>query len=159
MSPEFLRRYYVLKIISNPKAFGIDNDCYVTHLQLKNKLEDKQYQFNDTFLFKKFGSNCKKTINRDLQIIEKDFGVTINLKRNYGYYIKGGEILKSLNTVFSGVELLLINKKASQNNSCVTTENSSLNTKIDFLGLIDAIENKYTIHLSYIVGTMIIGLK
>ena len=149
MSPEFLRRYYILKIISYPKAFGIDNDYYVTHKELQNKLEDKQHEFIENDFLSKLNSHNKKTVKRDFKVIEKDFGVKIALKRNYGYFIKGGEIPIETTYIFNKIEHLLISKKASENNSCIATEKSSLNTKIDFLGLINAIENKYVVHLSY----------
>jgi len=149
MSPEFLRRYYILKIISNPKTFGIDSDLYVTHRELQNKLEDKQYEFLDNDFLSKLSSNCKKTVKRDFEIIKKDFGVHIALKRNYGYFIEGGEIPEEMSNVFNKIEHVLISKKASENNSYISAEKSSLNTRLDLLGLINAIENKYVIHLSY----------
>jgi predicted DNA-binding transcriptional regulator YafY len=149
MSPEFLRRYYILKIISNPKSFGIDNDFYVTHKELQNKLEVKQYEFLENDFLSKLNSHSPKTVKRDFDIIEKEFGVRIALKRGYGYFVEKGQIPIEISNIFSKIEHLLISKKASETNSCVATEKSSLNTKIDLLGLINAIENKYIVRLSY----------
>lgn len=149
MSPEFFRRYYILKIISYPKAFGIDNEHYVAHKELQNKLEDKQHEFSESDYLSKLNSHSKKTVKRDFEIITKDFGVEIALKRNYGYFIKQGEISEAQTNVFSKIEHLLLSKKASENHLYIATEKSSLNTKIDLLGLINAIENKYVVHLSY----------
>jgi predicted DNA-binding transcriptional regulator YafY len=149
MSPEFLRRYYILKIISNPKAFGIDNDNYITHKELQNKLEDKQSEFDENDFLSKLNSHSKKTVKRDFEVIAQDFGVKIGLKRSYGYFIKDGKIPIEISNVFNKIEHVLISKKASENYSVVAAEKSSLNTKLDLLGLINAIENKFVIHLSY----------
>lgn len=149
MSPEFLRRYYILKIVSNPVSFGIDNDTYVKLKELQNKLEDKQLEFKDNTFLKKLSSHNKKTIKRDLKIIYDEFGVEIKLKRNYGYYVNQGEVSEDVKSIFSRVELLLISRKSAEINSCISSEDSSLNTNIDTLGLINAIEKKYVIHVSY----------
>ena len=86
MSPEFLRRYYILKIITNPKAFGVDNDFYVTHKELQQKLQDKQSEFIENEFLSKLNSNSPKTVHRDLDFIKNKFGVHISLKRGYGYF-------------------------------------------------------------------------
>lgn len=149
MSPEFFRRYYILKIISYPKAFGIDNERYVTHKELQKKLEDKQHEFSESDYLCKLNSHSKKTVKRDFEVIATDYGVEIALKRNYGYFIKEGEITPEQTNVFSKIEHLLISKKATENHNYIAAEKSSLNTKIDLLGLIHAIENKFVVHLSY----------
>ncbi|MCL7762212.1 WYL domain-containing protein [Polaribacter sp. Z014] len=149
MSPEFLRRYYILKIITNPKAFGVDNDFYVTHKELQQKLQDKQSEFIENEFLSKLNSNSSKTVHRDLDFIKNEFGVHISLKRGYGYFVKSGNVSEEITDIFNRCEHLLISKKASENHSCVATEKSSLNSKLDLLGLINAIENKYVIHISY----------
>ncbi|RXP63504.1 WYL domain-containing protein [Lutibacter sp. HS1-25] len=149
MTAEFFRRYYILKIVSNPKYFGIYTDKYVSNKELQRVLDKKYEDFkNNTFLGKlKF--NGEKTLRRDLKSIKEYFGVEIKLKRNYGYYVQKGTISQEMENVFYRIEHLLISTKAAENNFNITPEKATLNTTIDLLSLINAIENNFLVHISY----------
>lgn len=149
MTAEFFRRYYILKIVSNPRYFGINEDVYVSKIELKNVLSKKYGEFNESSFLNKLKHNSEKTIKRDLNYIKNNFGVEIKLKRNYGYYIKEGELSQEMENVFYRVEHLLISKKTAESNSYITPEKAALNTTIDLLSLINAIEHQLLIYISY----------
>lgn len=149
MTAEFFRRYYILKIVSNPRYFGIDTDTHVSKMDLQNILSKKHGEFNESDFLNKLKHTSEKTIKRDLDYIKVNFGVEIKLKRNYGYYIKQGKLFEEMENVFYRVEHLLITRKAAESNSYITTEKSTLNTTIDLLSLINAIEHQLLIYISY----------
>lgn len=150
MTAEFFRRYYILKIISNPKYFGIHTDDeFVSYLELQKALDKKHQDFKENAFLDKLKFNSEKTLRRDLWYIKDFFGVEIKLKRNYGYYIKRGELSQEMENVFSRIEHLLISTKAAERSANITPEKATLNTKIDLLSLINAIENQFLIYISY----------
>jgi predicted DNA-binding transcriptional regulator YafY len=149
MTPEFFRRYYILKIVSNPKYFGIYTDEFVSNKELQKALDKKHQDFKENTFLDKLKFNSEKTLRRDLRYIKDFFGVEIKLKRNYGYYIKGGKLSEEMENVFYRIEHLLISTKAAENNFNITPEKATLNTKIDLLSLINAIENQFLIYISY----------
>lgn len=149
MTAEFFRRYYILKIVSNPRYFGIDTDTYVSKNELQNVLSKKYGEFNDSSFLNKLKHTSEKTIKRDLDYIKINFGVAIKLKRNYGYYIKEGKLSQEIQNVFYRVEHLLISKKTAESSAYITPEKATLNTKIDLLSLINAIEHQMLIYISY----------
>jgi predicted DNA-binding transcriptional regulator YafY len=149
VTAEFFRRYYILKIVSNPKYFGIYNDEYVSRLELQKVLIKKYEEFKGNTFLDKLKFNSEKTLRRDLVYIKEFFGVEIKLKRNYGYYIKGGKLAPEMENVFYRVEHLLISTKVAESSSFITLDRATLNTKIDLLSLINAIEHKFLIYISY----------
>jgi len=149
VTAEFFRRYYILKIVSNPKYFGIYSDEYVSRPELQKALIKKYEEFKGNTFLDKLKFNSEKTLRRDLVYIKEFFGVEIKLKRNYGYFIKGGEISQEMENVFYRVEHLLINKKATESSLNISLDKSTLNTKIDLLSLINAIERKFLVRISY----------
>lgn len=149
MTAEFFRRYYILKIVSNPKYFGIDSDEFVTRQNLQKVLSEKYAEFRGNTFLDKLKFNSEKTLRRDLVYIKDFFGVEIKLKRNYGYFIKDGDLSQEMENVFYRVEHLLISKKAAESNSDITLQKATLNTKIDLLSLINAIERNFLVNISY----------
>ena len=149
MSPEFLRRYYVLRIISTPKVYGIDYDGYVPLGQLQRALETKRNEFSDTAFYDKLLSNSQKTIKRDINAIEAYYDVEIKQKRNYGYYIKSYEQTINLRELFDKTELFLLNQKSHEWKHHISTEDSSLNNTIEINNLVNAIENKLSVHIVF----------
>ena len=149
MSPEFLRRYYVLRIISNPKTYGINYNGFVPIGDLQKALEDKRNENSDNLLFDKLTSHSSKTIKRDLNAIQSYFGIEILLKRNYGYYIESFEQTIDLREIYDKTELFLLNNKSSEWKEFITTERTSLNGSIDLSGLINAIDQKTSIYLEF----------
>ena len=149
MTAEFFRRYYILKIVSNPKYFGIYENEYVSRTELQKALIKKHEEFKGNTFLDKLKFNSEKTLRRDLVYIKEYFGVEIKLKRNYGYHIEGGALSKEMENVFYRIEHLLISKKASESNSFITLDKTTLNTTIDLLSLINAIEHNYLIYISY----------
>ncbi|WP_372746466.1 helix-turn-helix transcriptional regulator [Lutibacter sp.] len=149
MTAEFFRRYYILKIVSNPKYFGIHTDEFVSYKELQKALDEKYEDFKENTFLDKLKFNSEKTLRRDLVYIKEFFGVEIKLKRNYGYYIKGGKLSQKMENVFYRIEHLLISTKAAESNVFISLEKATLNTQIDLLSLINAIENKFLIYISY----------
>lgn len=149
MTAEFFRRYYILKIVSNPKYFGIYENEYVSRTELQKALIKKHEEFKGNTFLDKLKFNSEKTLRRDLVYIKEYFGVEIKLKRNYGYHIEGGALSKEMENVFYRIEHLLISKKASESNSFITLDKTTLNTTIDLLSLINAIERNFLVNISY----------
>jgi len=148
MTPEHLRRYYILRIISNPETYGI-YDKYVTYENIQKALEKKRNEYLDSSLFEKLSNNSKKTISRDIKLIEEYFGVEINYKRNYGYRIIESSITVNLKNIYNKTELFILNQKATEWGNDITTQNNSLNGLIDLSNLIYAIQNKLLVKINY----------
>ena len=149
MTPEFLRRYYILKIISKPTAFGIYNTAHVPLERLQKALNDKREDNKDNKLYEKLESHNAKTIKRDLVSIREYFGVEISLKRNYGFYIDDFEHTKDLEHIYEKTELFLLNNKSHEWKDVINAEESSLNGSIDINSLVNAIDQKKMIHIIY----------
>lgn len=149
MSPEFLRRYYILKIISNPKTYGVDMNGYVPLERLRRALESKRSEFNDDKFYDKLSFHSSKTIKRDIDAIESYFKIKILLKRNYGYYVENFEQTLNLKEIYDKTELFLLNQKSTEWKGIITIERSSLNGSIDLRGLINAIENNLLVQISF----------
>jgi hypothetical protein len=149
MSPEFIRRYYVLRIISKPRVYGIGKNGYVPLKDLQKALDDKRNEFKDDFLFEKLHNHNPKTIKRDIEKIYSFFGVEILLKRNYGYYIDTLEYSKDLKEIYDKTELFLLNQRANEWKNNITIQGTSLNGFIDFVGLINAIEQGFKVYVRY----------
>jgi predicted DNA-binding transcriptional regulator YafY len=149
MSPEFLRRYYVLRIVSTPQVYGIDYNGYVPLVELQRALDNKRNEFIDSEFHKKLTSHSQKTIKRDIQAIESYFDVEIKLKKNHGYYIEEFEQTRDLREIFDKTELFLLNHKSYEWQKHITTENSSLNNNIDINSLVNAIDEKLQVHIVY----------
>ena len=149
MTPEFLRRYYILRIVSTPKAYGVDYNGFVPLKKLQKALENKRDEFAGNKFYEKLGSHSPKTIKRDINAIEVYFDVEIRLKKNYGYYIERFEQTKDLRDIFDKTELFLLNQKSTEWKNYITTENSSLTNLLDISSLINAIDQKLLVHIVY----------
>ena len=149
MSPEFLRRYYVLRIISNPKVYGINYNGFVPIHNLQSVLDSKRREYSDDKLFDKLTSHSAKTIKRDIKAIQSYFGIEILLKKNYGYYIEDFEQTIDLKEIYDKTELFLLNQKSTEWKDFITTERTSLNGSIDLSGIINAIDQKLLVHLKF----------
>lgn len=149
MSPEFLRRYYILRIISKPKVYGINHNGYVPLEELQKALELKRNEFYDNPLYEKLTSHSCKTIRRDIKAIENYFDVTISLKKNCGYYIKDFVQSKDLKEIYDRTELFLLNQKTTEWKDLISVEESSLNGTVDFSSLINAIEQNLLVHIVF----------
>lgn len=146
MTPDFIRKYQIYKLLSKTNI----NSCISRKdiLQsLKNEYED--YHKGDK-LYQGLLILHEKTISRDVKDIESFFGVEINHIRHKGYYIVANNIIsKTHRAIFDKVELFLASHKEQQWSPFITTEKSSLNTDINILGLVKAIENQVFITLNY----------
>lgn len=149
MSPEFLRRYYVLRIISSPGSFGINNSDYVSHKELQRALNSKRDEFYDNILYEKLTCNTQKTLKRDIEKIKSLYHVEILLKRNYGYYIEDFNFTPDLKELYDTTELYLLNQLTHSWKNYITAEHTSLNGSIDFVGLINAIEHGFKVNIVY----------
>ncbi|MHA7944406.1 helix-turn-helix transcriptional regulator [Formosa sp. 3Alg 14/1] len=150
MTSEFLRRYYVLRIIKNPELYGLSKP-YVTYEELKGALDsivDKNYEDR---LYEKLESNSKKTIKRDLEDIKSFHHIDIRLKRNHGYYILEQDFIMSdkLKEVFEKTELYLLHHHAHAWKQFVSISRTSLSAYVDMVALINAIECKCLIEIDY----------
>ena len=70
MTPEFLRRYYILRIISNPKVYGIEKNGFVPLEDLQKSLDQLRADNMDDPLYDKLNLHSQKTIKRDLDKIK-----------------------------------------------------------------------------------------
>ncbi|MBU2940362.1 WYL domain-containing protein [Lacinutrix sp. C3R15] len=149
MTPEFLRRYYVLRIISNPKVYGIEKNGYVPLSDLQNALSLLHANNLEDALYDKLSQSSQKTIKRDLNKIKSYYHVVVLHKRNYGYYIDEFEIGPALKEVYEKTELYLLHHHAHAWKTHVTTARSSLSSRVDLVPLIQAIEQQVLVHISY----------
>ncbi|MBL7472047.1 helix-turn-helix transcriptional regulator [Robertkochia sediminum] len=150
MTPEFLRRYYVMRIITTPKVYGLP-DGYVALEQLQGTLEDIRERNADDVLYEKLELHSRKTINRDLKKIESYYKVFIKHKRNYGFYVEDNisRDEEQLKEVYEKTELYLLNHHAHAWKDFVTSARTSLSTYVDIVGLINAIDLQLLVELEY----------
>lgn len=151
MTSDFLRRYYILKVISNPYNFGITTDEFVTLNQLESALADLKVQNIDNPLFTKLDYCSQKNIKRDCEKITDYSGVEISYKRNYGYYIKSIDENKTdlIKELYEKTELFLLKVKKEEWKKYISIQNTSLDGRFDFNQIIYAIENKFLIHIKF----------
>ncbi|WP_299382171.1 WYL domain-containing protein [uncultured Lacinutrix sp.] len=149
MTPEFLRRYYISRVISNPKVYGIEKNGYVPLEDLQNALNRLRIDNIDDPLYDKLNQFSQKTIKRDLEKIKSYYQTIILHKRNYGYYLEGNELSDALKEIYEKTELYLLHHHAHSWKAHVTTTRSSLSSYIDLVPLIQAIELQFLIEISY----------
>ncbi|MBA6152188.1 helix-turn-helix transcriptional regulator [Gelidibacter maritimus] len=149
MTPEFLRRYYILRIISNPKVYGIEKNGYVPLPDLQKALDQLRVDNIDDALYDKLNQYSQKTVKRDLEKIKSYYQTVILFKRNYGYYIEGYEISDVLKDVYEKTEIYLLHHHAHSWKAHVTTSRTSLGPEIDLVPLIHAIEHQFLVELEY----------
>lgn len=150
MSPEFLRRYYILRIVTNPQAYELQ-DSYVSLKDLQHTLNRIKARNWEDVLYQKLESHSSKTIKRDLVVIESYYNITIKIKRNYGYYIIDDTTkdYKKLKEVYEQTELYLLNHHAHAWKAYVTSARTSLSDNVDIVALINAIEHNLIVELEY----------
>lgn len=145
MTPDFIRKYHIYQLISNASVTS-----YVSKDQIQNSLEDLYQLHLGDKLYEGLLKTNERTIRRDIKDIETFFGVEITYKRGAGYYIEDSYVInKSQRLIFDKMELFLASHKEQQWSPYVTTEESSLNTAIDILGLVKAIEQNVEVIISY----------
>ncbi|WP_452228317.1 MULTISPECIES: helix-turn-helix transcriptional regulator [unclassified Lacinutrix] len=149
MTPEFLRRYYILRVISNPKVYGIEKNGFVPLSDLQNALDQLRLDNIDDPLYDKLNQFSQKTIKRDLEKIKSYYQAIILHKRNYGYYVEGYEVSEALQEVYEKTELYLLNHHAHAWKEHVTTSRSSLSSQVDLVSLIHAIEQQFLVEIVY----------
>jgi len=149
MTPEFLRRYYILRIISNPKVYGVEKNGFVPLEDLQRSLDQLRVNNIDDPLYDKLNQHSQKTIKRDLDKIKSYYQANILHKRNYGYYIDGYEISEALREIYEKTELYLLHHHAHAWKAYVSTTRSSLSSHIDLVPLIHAIEQQVLIEIVY----------
>ncbi|PNW26593.1 helix-turn-helix transcriptional regulator [Formosa algae] len=150
MTSEFLRRYYVLRIIKNPELYDLSKP-YVTYEELRNALETIVERNQDDSLYEKLEFNSRKTITRDIKDIRAFNKIHIKHKRFHGYYVeeKDFEVSEHLKEIFEKTELYLLQHHAHAWKDYVTTSRTSLSPYVDLVALINAIECKYLIEVDY----------
>lgn len=149
MTPEFLRRYYILRIISNPKVYGIEKNGFVPLTDLQNALHQLRVNNIDDLLYDKLSQNGQKTIKRDLEKIKSYYQTVILHKRNYGYFVEETEVTESLKEVYEKTEIYLLHHHAHKWKSYVSTSRNSLSAQVDLVPLIHAIEHQFKVELDY----------
>ena len=146
MTPDFIRKFHIYEILSTTSI----NNCK-SRQEIINTLEKLylDYHFGDKLYQGLLVSN-EKTISRDVKDIESFFGVEIEHIRHKGHYMVNQSVInKTHRTVFDKMELFLASHKERQWSPYITTEESSLNTEINILGLVRAIERKVYIKINY----------
>jgi len=149
MTPEFLRRYYILRIISNPKVYGVEKNGFVPLGDLQKSLDKLRLDNIGDPLYDKLSQYSQKTIKRDLEKIKSYYQAVILHKRNYGYYFDSFEVSEVLKEVYEKTELYLLHYHAHVWKDHVTTARSSLSSQADLASLIHAIEQQYLIEIVY----------
>lgn len=145
MTPDFIRKYHIYKLISRAASAA-----YVSKVQIQNYLENLYQLHLGDKLYEGLLKTNERTIRRDVSDIETFFGVDIAYKRGAGYYVEDDSVIgASQRLIFDKMELFLASHKEQEWSPFVTVENSSLNTSIDILGLVKAIEEQRQITISY----------
>ncbi|WP_053976596.1 helix-turn-helix transcriptional regulator [Mangrovimonas xylaniphaga] len=150
MTPEFLRRYYVMRIITTPKVYGLP-EGYVSLEQLQDTLENIRGRNREDVLYDKVELHSRKTINRDLKKIESYYKIIIKHKRNYGFYVEDTftKDHKQLKEIYEKTELYLLNHHAHAWKDFVSSARTSLSEYVDIVALINAIELQLLVDLEY----------
>ena len=149
MTPEFLRRYYILRIISNPTVYGVDKNGFVPLKDLQDALDQLRVDNIDDPLYDSLNLHSQKTVKRDLNKIKSYYQVVVLHKRNYGYYIDDYEVNDALKETYEKTELYLLHHHAHAWKDFVSTARSSLSSQIDLVPLIHAIEQQFIIKMTY----------
>jgi hypothetical protein len=151
MTSEFVRRYYIVKIIKNPLHFGMQNPRYVSHNELNSALMNIKKNNDGNLLFEKLDYISPKNLKRDFEKIYDFVGVEIALKRNYGYYIKYEDDSKAelLKDIYEKTEFFLLNNIKSEWEGFISNQTTSLDGRFDFSRIIYAIQNKLQIHIVF----------
>ncbi|HLV13674.1 MAG TPA: WYL domain-containing protein [Xanthomarina sp.] len=149
MTPEFLRRYYILRIVSKPKVYGVEKNGFVPLEDLQRALDQLRVDNIDDPLYDKLNQHSQKTIKRDLNKIKSYYKTIILHKRHYGYYVDSYEFNEDLKEIYEKTELYLLHHHAHAWKLYVTTSRSSLGSQIDLVPLIHAIEQQELIEITY----------
>ncbi|MCL8007598.1 WYL domain-containing protein [Gelidibacter japonicus] len=149
MTPEFLRRYYILRIVSNPKVYGIEKNGFVPLTDLQSALDHLRADNIDDPLYEKLSQNGQKTIKRDLSKIKSYYQTIIAHKRNYGYFVEETEMSESLQEVYEKTEIYLLHHHAHSWKDYITISRTSLSSQVDLVPLIHAIEQQFLVELEY----------
>jgi len=149
MSPEFLRRYYIIRILTKPKAFGFTSN-FVPLERLQQTLVNIKSRNQEDVLYQKLEHFSRKTINRDIRGIESFLKITISHKRNAGFYVDEDALDDvNLKEVYENTELYLLNHHAHSWKEHITTAKTSLSDYVDIVALINAIDQTYLVKLEY----------
>ncbi|WP_160318806.1 helix-turn-helix transcriptional regulator [Lacinutrix algicola] len=138
-----------MRVISNPKVYGVEKNGFVPLEDLQNALDRLRVDNIDDPLYDKLNQFSQKTIKRDLEKIKSYYQTIILHKRNYGYYLEGYELSDALKEIYEKTELYLLHHHAHSWKEHVTTTRSSLSSYIDLVPLIQAIELQFLIEISY----------
>lgn len=151
MTPEFVRKYHIYQLLTKTS----ENSC-VSKGSIRFSLENVYEQNRGSKLYDGFIKNNDRTIKRDIKDIESFFGVEIAYKKsqqgknNGGYYIVDLEDVDvKQRLILDKMELFLASHKEKEWSPYVSAEESSLNTNLDILALIKAIEHKVWVTISY----------
>lgn len=146
MTHDFIRKFHIYEILSATSINNCKSRQEIIKTLEKTYLD---YHVGDKLYQGLLVSN-EKTISRDVKDIETFFGVEIEHIRHKGHYMVDQSVIsKTHRTVFDKMELFLASHKERQWSPYITTEESSLNTDINILGLVKAIEHKVYIKISY----------
>ncbi|MCL5128362.1 YafY family protein [Algibacter sp. L4_22] len=146
MTPDFIRKFHIYEILTKTSI----NNCK-SRQEIINTLETLYLDYHDgDKLYQGLLVSNEKTISRDVKDIESFFGVEIEHIRHKGHYMVNQSVItKTHRTVFDKMELFLASHKERQWSPYITTEESSLNTEINILGLVKAIARKVYIKINY----------
>lgn len=146
MTPDFIRKYSIYTLLLNTSI----NNC-ISRKEIINSLEKLYFDYHEgDKLFQGLLVTSEKTIDRDVKDIQSFFDVEIEHIRHKGQYMVNKDVIsKTHRTIFDKMELFLASHKEQQWSPYITTEASSLNTEINILGLVKAIEHKVYITISY----------
>lgn len=146
MTPDFVRKYHIYKLLRGTTL----NSCVTREYIIKSLATYYYDHHRDDKLYEGLLITSEKTIRRDIKDIEIFFGVEIGYQRKNGHYMISDNVLSDGHRgIFDKMELFLASHKEQQWSPYITTEQSSLNTGINILGLVKAIEEKVYITLTY----------
>jgi len=151
MTPEFIRKYHIYKILNSPLSFGIQSpDGFVTAEDIASALQEVYTNNDKSTLYKGCLKTSAKTIKRDVSSIQDFVGVEIEFQKGRGHCIKEKDTNKDIQKfIFDKVELYMASHKEKEWSPFVSPEKSSLTSEINIIGLIKAIKEQKWVSINY----------
>ena len=149
MTPDFIRVFHIYKRLKN-----LDKNEYLSKNEIRKSVSKLHLEYQNKEFSKKILSKTKnisdKTIKRDFNNIEGLYNINIGTKPNKGHFILNINIENIKHRgITDKMEFFLLAQKEKEWSPHISVEESSLNTQIDIIGLISAIEDQVWIKIKF----------